>query len=961
MAELNEQTPLTDPSQLGDIEAVGDEFSTDEEVQEVLQEILEESADQPQDVPIEGTSPTAETSISAEDLVPGLTVLELPQELRNDVRHLGSRLGIILREAGGQDLLDDVEKLRVLAIQAFRDNDNAALEKAVELIDSFSIERADEVARAFTVYFHLVNLAEEYHRALALMKQDVESGSDGDKGIDYVLESIPAAFKQLAEEIGREEALKRVQEMEFRPVLTAHPTEARRRAISRAINRLTKLLEYRDQKQPIGTHRHELERTLLAEIDILWRTSPIRAIKPTPLDEVKSAVNVFDTTLFDTFADVYRRIDDFLLAEGAGWDKPVAPSFVRLGSWIGADRDGNPNVTAEITRSAAALASTHVLQALENHTRHIARKLTVSDDETPPSDALRALNTKLRALDPKAVRDLDLEAPNETHRATLTLIAARIEATRLRNADMAYNSSEQLDKDLRIVQQSLVDAGAPRSAYGQLQRLIWQVESFGFHLAELEFRQHSKVHADALADIREKGAYSPDLDPMTVEVLDTFRALGAIQSRLGIRAARRYIVSFTQSAEHLNAVHELAAYAFPDEDERPVIDAIPLFETYEDLQNSVDILDQMLQMPEVQNRIEQSGRRVEVMLGYSDSSKDVGPVAATLALDNAQKRIQEWAARNNLTLTLFHGRGGSLGRGGGPANRAILAQAPQTVDGRFKLTEQGEVIAARYGDPTIAARHIEQVAAAVLLAGAPSIEQRNSAAAEKYQDLADALSASSMKVFHNLVRSEGFASWFAEVTPLDELGLLSLGSRPAKRGLFVNSLEDLRAIPWVFSWSQARINLAGWYGLGSALRDFAQSRPDGLEILKNAYREWPLFNTFIENVEMSLAKTDRRLAQRYLALGNRNDLSDQVMAEWALTEHWVQQLTGSSWPLENRPVLGRAVQLRAPYIDALSLLQVRALRVLRTSPDLTDEERQAWQHLLLLTVNGVAAGLQNTG
>ena len=884
---------------------------------------------------------------------------EMSTSLRDDVRHLGGRLGIILREAGGQDLLDDVEKLRALTIKAYGNDDDAALDEAVQLVDSFSLERADQVARAFTVYFHLVNLAEEYHRAQALLRQDIDV--DGVEGPDYVEESIPAAFKQLADEIGREEAMQRLQEMEFRPVLTAHPTEARRRSVSRATRRITELLAHRDQVRPAGTDRHELERTLLAEIDILWRTAPIRIVRPTPLDEVRAAVSIFDTSLFSTFANVYRRLDDHLLGEVAGWEKPVAPSFVRLGSWIGADRDGNPNVTAEITRSAASVASEHALKALLDHTLFIARKLTVSDDDTAPSDALRALNTKLRLLVPKKVKDIDLESPNETHRGTLLLVAARIEATLDRNADFAYSNAEQLDKDLRTVQSSLVAAGAPRSAYGQLQRLIWQVESFGFHLAELEFRQHSMVHERALADIKEKGAYSPNLDPMTVEVLDTFRALGAIQHRLGERAARRFIVSFTQSASHLAAIYELAELAFPDEDDRPVIDAIPLFETYNDLVNSVAILDEMLELPQVKQRLAQNGRRVEVMLGYSDSSKDVGPVAATLALDKAQGRIRDWALANDLNLTLFHGRGGSLGRGGGPANRAVLAQPPNTVNGRFKLTEQGEVISARYGDPIIAERHIEQVAAAILLAGAPSIEKRNEAANTKYAGLADELSATSMAKFHDLVKSDAFATWFAEVTPLDELGLLSLGSRPAKRGLSVNSLEDLRAIPWVFSWSQARINLAGWYGLGTALRDFAAAHPDGLETLQQAYNEWPLFNTFIENVEMSLAKTDARIAQRYLALGDRPELAQQVMDEWDLTSEWVLKLSGDSWPLEHRPVLGRAVQLRAPYIDALSLLQVRALRVLRTSPDLSDADRQAWQHLLLMTVNGIAAGLQNTG
>jgi phosphoenolpyruvate carboxylase len=449
-------------------------------------------------------------------------------------------------------------------------------------------------------------------------------------------------------------------------------------------------------------------------------------------------------------------------------------------------------------------------------------------------------------------------------------------------------------------------------------------------------------------------------------VLDTFRALGAVQHRYGERAARRYIVSFTQAPEHLAAVYELAEHAFPDPDDRPVIDAIPLFETFADLEGAVDILEATLELPQVQARLAANGRKIEVMLGYSDSSKDVGPVAATLALHSAQSRIAEWARSHDIQLTLFHGRGGALGRGGGPANRAVLAQPPHSGDGRFKLTEQGEVILARYGDPVIATRHIEQVAAATLLASAPSVEKRNAEATARFADLAAALEVSSRERFHGLVKAEGFPQWFAQVTPLEEIGLLAIGSRPAKRGLSVNSLDDLRAIPWVFSWSQARINLAGWYGLGTALRDYAESRPDGLEQLQAAFREWPLFNTLLDNVEMSIAKTDERIAAAYLALGDRDDLAQQVLDELALTREWVLRVTGNPWPLAGRRVLGRAVQLRSPYVDALSLLQVRALRALRTdgaSEHATDAvaRRERWQHLLLLTVNGVSAGLQNTG
>ncbi|MFD7021457.1 phosphoenolpyruvate carboxylase [Promicromonospora sukumoe] len=881
---------------------------------------------------------------------------EVPDPLREDVRLLGGLLGRILREDGGQDLLDDVERLRELTIRAYGDPSPHALDEAADVVASFSVERAEQVARAFTCYFHLANLAEEYHRVRVLRAREAETTT----GPAVLEDTIPAAFARLTEEVGRDEALRRLGELEFRPVVTAHPTEARRRAISGTIRRVSDLLAERDTRRLGGVTLAENERRILAEIDTMWRTAPVRTSKPSVIDEVKTVMGVFDAVLVDVFGDVYRRLDDWLLAEDAGRVAPVAKPFVKLGTWIGGDRDGNPNVTAEVTRQAATLAAEHALAALERLAVETGRKLTLDAEGTTPSAELNALWRRIRLISEDVARRAEEASPNEPHRAVMLAIAERVAATRTRDADLAYATAEQLEADLLVVQDSLVATGAARAAYGDLQRLVWQVQTFGFHLAELEVRQHSQVHAAALAEIRELGVDGA-LSDKTREVLDTYRALGAIQSRFGLRAARRYIVSFTQAPEHLAAVYELAAFAFADDPAgAPVIDAIPLFETFADLQNSVPILDSMLTLPAVQRRLAENGRRVEVMLGYSDSSKDVGPVAATLALHDAQSRIAEWARSNDLKLTLFHGRGGALGRGGGPANRAVLAQPPHSVDGRFKLTEQGEVILARYGDPVIASRHIEQVAAATLLASAPSVESVNESATAKFAELASSLDATSRARFHELVKADGFPQWFAQVTPLEEVGLLPIGSRPAKRGLSVNSLDDLRAIPWVFSWSQARINLAGWFGLGTAL-----ATAGDVELLRAARAEWPLFATMLDNVEMSLAKTDERIAAQYLALGDRDDLAQMVLDELRLTREWVLKISGNEWPLASKRVLGRAVQLRSPYVDALSLLQVRALRGLRTGADggsaVDGDYKGRLQHLLLLTVNGVSAGLQNTG
>jgi len=874
----------------------------------------------------------------------------IPESMRGDVRLLGTLLGQVLRESGSAGLYEDVERLRTATIQAYTDETPEAFARAAAIADSFTIARADEVARAFTAYFHLVNLAEEHQRVRVLRERNgrAETGAQAD--------TVASAYAKLAAEVGDDAALEHLQSMRFHPVFTAHPTEARRRAVSTSIRRLASLLGEHDlahssSAQPGGADQRRAQRRMLEEIDTLWRTAPLRPEKPSPTDEVRAVMAVFDDTLYTAVPHVYRRIDDALQGVDAGGRAPIVRPFVRVGSWVGGDRDGNPFVTASVTRKASAIASEHVLLGLEHTASRIGRTLTLDAATTPPSDALVALWQRLRAADEDAAKDIAKRSPDEPHRRIMLLIARKIDATRKRNADLAYRDPVHLLADLRTVQDSLVQAGAPRQAYGHLQQLLWQVETYGFHLTELEVRQHSAVHAKVLAEL-ESGAPRSEL---AEEVLDVIRTVAFLQERYGPRAAGRYIVSFTQSADDLANVHKLARYAVGPDGTPPVLDVIPLFETFADLQAAPRILAEIVDRPEFAARLDATGRRLEVMLGYSDSSKDVGPVAANLALYQAQAEIAAWADENRIELTLFHGRGGALGRGGGPANSAILAQPPHSVDGRFKLTEQGEVIFARYGDPAIAIRHIDQVAAAILLASAPSNEEHNRAAAQRYADVAAAMDTASRERFFSLVKAPGFAPWFARVTPMEEIGLLALGSRPARRGLSVESLEDLRAIPWVFAWTQARINLAGWFGLGTALQTVGDEA-----LLQRAYQDWPLFRTLIDNVAMSLAKTDDRIARHYLELGDRDDLAALVHDEMHLTRDWVIRVTGGTELLGNKPVLQRAVKMRSPYVDALSLLQLRALRALREAPQDAPVDPEL-QRLLLLSVSGVAAGLQNTG
>ncbi len=889
----------------------------------------------------------------------------MPPAFRRDVRLLGELLGQVLEEYK-PGLLDDVERLRYLVIAARSGEADTA--EAAALVNSWPLDRAELVARAFTVYFHLVNLAEEHQRIRALAEREQHGAP--------MRESLAETVARIRGDQGEERLRELLGGLELLPVLTAHPTEARRRAVVTAIQRVSWLLYRLDDPRRSATAEQEDRRRLLEEIDVLWRTAQLRRTRLDPLDEIRTAMAVFDETLFRVVPMIYRGLDAALEGEeGTGRSPPSAPAFLRFGSWIGGDRDGNPRVTAQTTREAMAIQADHVLRALEAATTRVGRALTTHSSTTPPTDALRRALGAAEAAHPRLLASIAQRSPDEPHRQLLLYAAERVQATRLRDADLAYRRAGELLGDLRCVQDSLAAGGAPRLAYGELQHLVWQVETFGFHLAELEIRQHSAVHERALDEVRGGGELSAE----TEEVLATLRVVALLQNRFGVEACRRYVVSFTRGADDIAAVYELAEYAAPS-GEAPVLDVVPLFESGDDLANAPAVLDEMLELVPVRRRLDQTGRRLEVMLGYSDSAKELGPATAMLTLYDAQAELAGWARRRDVRLTLFHGRGGALGRGGGPANRAVLAQAPGSVAGRLKVTEQGEVIFARYGHEAIARRHLEQVSSAVLLASSPAVEQRSADATERFRELAERVSDGARAEYRSLVETAGFAEWFARVSPLEEIGRLGLGSRPARRHARTPDLGDLRAIPWVFAWAQTRLNLPGWYGLGTGL-----STIEGLDELRRAYAEWPLLAVMLDNAEMSLAKTDRHIAERYLSLGDRPDLTEKVLAEYDRTAELVLAVTGHTRLLENRNVLSRAVELRDPYVDALSHLQLRALQALRageadagrsTGAGVASEgdgatregqgveepeERGQLEDLLQLTVNGVAAGLQNTG
>ena len=868
----------------------------------------------------------------------------------------------VVVESGRADLLEITDELEARC----RADDTDAATTLVAGLDPDTTER---IARLLTVHLHLTNLAEERQRARSLRREDGEFGGSADTG------DIGPAVAACGPD-----ARARIERMRIHPVLTAHPTEARRRAVASALRRIADSLDAHDDPETGPSERAQARRRMLEDIDILQRTSTLRITRPTPADEVKTVLTVFRQSLVHAVPRFQRAVETALSGDDPG--ATPLPPIVRFGSWVGGDRDGNPFVTAEVTRETVAAHADQALQILHDAVDRVARMITVDEESTPPTATLRDALSNDAAAHPRLLAEVTKDSPNEPHRQKLLVVAARLDATRREWAGLAYSGPEEALEDLTLVQDSLVAAGDARAAHGELQDVVWMLRTFGFHLAELEVRQHSSVHRAALTELlgllpagdgrpTDPGATASDavaldrlavegwpeltgpVSPATREVLDTLRVMAWLQQRWGRRSCGRYIVSFSQSAGDLVAVRALARLAVGA---RPLaLDVVPLFETGADLDAADATLEEWMGLASTQTWLAGVDREVEVMLGYSDSAKDVGPASATLALHRAQLALVEWAARHSVTLTLFHGRGGSLGRGGGPLHRAIAAQPSGSVDGRFKVTEQGEVIFARYADIRIAEQHLERVASAVLLTDAPAHALARDEARVRYSGVADVVDDASRRAFRTLVEQPGFADFFAMASPLDLLADLRLGSRPSRRSGSESgrSLEDLRAIPWVFAWSMTRVNLPGWYGLGSGLEAL-----DDVELAREAYREWPVFAALVDVAEMSLAKTDDRLAERFLALGGRPELADRVLDELARTRHQVLRLLDQEEMLQRKPHLHTAVRLRRPFVDMLSHLQLRGLTEVRAHGE---KEAAGWKRPLLLTINGLAAGLQNTG
>jgi phosphoenolpyruvate carboxylase len=890
--------------------------------------------------------------------------------LAREVRLLGALLGQVIIEQAGETIFDLVERLRRAAI-AFRKDDDPAVRARLEAeLDALELADAESVISAFSLYFQLVNLAEARARVRALRRRE-RAARDG-----LLDDSVAEAIARLRRAGRSEDDLDAIFErLSIAPVLTAHPTEARRRTTLVALRRCAALLERFDDPRLTPSDDQEIRRRLREEITELWRTSDLRAVAPEPLDEVRTAMAVFDATLFSLVPRLYRSVDA-ALGTDTGERRPRVPAFVHFGSWIGGDRDGNPAVTADLTERTLRIQSDHVLHGLEAVSLRLMQTISAT---TPHHRVARALATRL-ARDaeelPETDRQLRRRFPDEPYRQRFGFMAERLRRTRAALAGEPgpraghYPNAAAVDDELAEIQDALVADGLPRVAWGDVAEFRWQLGTFGFHLASLEIRQHSEVHRAVVAAIDRDTEATADVAPgvSVAEVLATFRSIGEVQERFGVEACHRVIVSFTAAPRDVTDVLALARVA----DSSAAIDVVPLFESSEALASAGSIIDALLHDDAYREHLRTRGDRQEVMLGYSDSNKESGFLAAAWMLHQAQASLVEAARDRGVELTLFHGRGGAIGRGGGPANRAIIGGAPGSVDGRLKLTEQGEVIFANYGDPAIAKRHLEQLTGAVLIASTPEHDAAAAEAAEAGGPLLDELSETARAAYRALVHDDpGFAAFFREITPIAELSALRLGSRPPARGRAgapqerAPSIDALRAIPWTFAWSQTRINLPGWYGLGAALDAFGAARGEaGIREISRLYRSWPFLASVIDNAEMILAKADMGIGRRYASLA-RSEGADArwaaIEAEYHRTVAWLLRITGRDRLLDGAPVLQRSIELRNPYVDALSEVQVRLLRRLRALPPAAHADRALHMRLVHLSVNGVAAGLQNTG
>jgi phosphoenolpyruvate carboxylase len=909
--------------------------------------------------------------------------LEEDARLRNDIRLLGRILGDTVRDQEGDDVFDLVERIRQTSIRFHRDDDRPARRELESILDSMSTSETVLIVRAFSYFSHLANIAEDQNNIRQMRARAAAGGTPVPGTLPLTLSHARAAGFSAAD-LRRFFASALVS-----PVLTAHPTEVRRKSTIDREMEIAALLNQRERIQLTPDELAASDEELRREVLTLWQTNLLRRTKLTVLDEVANGLSFYDYTFLHEVPRLHCALED-QLNDSDGAQEELA-SFLRMGSWIGGDRDGNPFVTAEVMRGTLKMQSSRVLRYYLEEVHALGAELSLAAHLADISHELRALAERSPDTSPhRSGEPYRLAVSGIYARLTATAVRLDVETTRAPVGQAAaYADVAEFKADLDILHRSLISNNSRVIARGRLRRLRRAVDCFGFHLARLDLRQNSAVHERTVAELidaampgmsylalneeariellaTELGNARPLISSFvkyseeTLAELAVFHAAADAHARFGADVIPQCIISMCKGmSDMLELALLLKEVGLVNPSGRSAINIVPLFETIEDLQSSAGIMDRLLSTHEYRRLVDSRGAVQEVMLGYSDSNKDGGFVTSGWELYKAEIGLIEVFARHHVRLRLFHGRGGSVGRGGGPSYDAIVAQPGGAVNGQIRITEQGEIISSKYSNAEVGRSNLEILAAATLEASL--MQPRQSAPRQEYLEAMDELSALAFKAYRGLIyETDGFAEYFWASTVITEIATLNIGSRPASRKK-TRDIEDLRAIPWVFSWAQCRLMLPGWYGFASAIEAWLAKHPDqGMPFLKELYREWPFFRTLLSNMDMVLAKSSIAIASRYAELVPdvvlRENIFGRIRAEWHSSIEKLLDIMGHERLLQANPLLERSIRNRFPYLDPLNHVQLELLKEHRAN----NRDEQVLRGIQL-TINGISAGLRNSG
>ncbi len=930
--------------------------------------------------------------------------------LRARVKLLGTLLGKVLLEQEGRRVLAAVEALRKGYISLRKEENPAKRQRLARLIDNLSPEDLVHVVRAFSVYFSLVNIAEESYSHHQRRKQLRHLSSDAPLWAG----SFDTTLRELCNRgISADELQDLLNQIAYIPVITAHPTEAKRRTIMDALRRIFVCNEELNDSRLSKTERDDFIADLESQIQILWKTDEVRTMRPSVKDEIGYGLGYFNECLFEAVPNTYRNFERAAArvcgVDANGKPKITVPSFLNFGSWIGGDRDGNPNVKPETTLMAVRLQAQTILLEYLQRIPALIELLTHSDKLCTPSDELTRSLERDEQFTERTFADKPERFQHEPYRRKLSIIRYRLERNLVGLKDKLmerteraetfledrYPSEQEFLDDLKLIHQSLTGHGDERIADGKLKDLIRLVETFGFYCLRLDVRQESTRHTEAVAELFQQldqnylaldetgrmealaqaiknphdfDTHQADISEATRETLDLFEIMVQIRAEISPETFGAYVISMTHEASHVLEVMFMARLAgllgYEDGQPRCDIRIAPLFETIEDLTHIEPVMERLLENPTYAEMLKASGNLQEVMLGYSDSCKDGGIMASAWNLYDAQKRVTQLTNEHGVKCRLFHGRGGTIGRGGGPTHEAILSQPEGTVHGQIKFTEQGEVLSSKYSNQETAVYELTMGLTGLIKASAnlvaPITPERND-----YLAVMDELAKIGEKAYRQLTDDNpGFLDYFYEGTPVSEIGLLNIGSRPSHRKKGDRAKTSVRAIAWVFGWAQSRHTLPAWFGIGSALEQWRQNDPIRLAKLQKMYQEWPFFRAMLSNTQMALYKAEPDIAREYSALCQNKETGEEIYREFhdefSRTVTQILHVTGTEKLLEENPALGLSLSRRDPYLDSLNHIQLTLLRRYRDE-SLNEKQRETWLNPLLRSINAIAAGMRNTG